>query len=225
MSWIVKLLTSSLGKKVIMSLTGLFLIIFLPVHLIGNIQLLADDGGESFNRYAKFMTSNPLIKTVSYLLYTFILLHAVQGILIWRQNKLAGGGGRYRGGKSPATWASRQMAGLGIVILVFILLHLWQFWFQMHWGQISMAIYDGDQVKDLYAVVADTFQHWWYVLIYVISMVVIGFHLQHGFQSAFQTLGISHKKYTPLIRTIGLGYSILIPLGFAVIPCYMFFIK
>ncbi|MBX2816555.1 MAG: succinate dehydrogenase cytochrome b subunit [Saprospiraceae bacterium] len=226
MSWFTQLLTSSLGKKLVMSLTGLFLILFLPVHLIGNLQLMADDGGESFNLYAKFMTGNPLIKTVSYLLYGFILLHAIQGMLIWKANRGAGGGSsRYQGGKSPTAWSSRQMAGLGMVILVFILLHMWQFWFQMKWGDIGTATYGGVETKDLYTIVQHTFKQWWFVLFYVISMIVIGFHLQHGFQSAFQTLGLNHKKYTPAIKTLGLIYSIIIPLAFAIIPCYILLIK
>lgn len=208
-----------------MSLTGLFLIIFLVVHLIGNLQLLIDDGGESFNIYAKFMTSNPLIKSTSYLLYSGILLHAIQGLLIWKQNKNSGGGNRYKGGKSPATWASRQMAGLGTIILVFILLHMWQFWFQYKWGDVGMVTYDGMTVKNLNEVVYATFKVWWFVLIYVISMIVIALHLKHGFHSAFQTLGLNHRKYTPAIKFLGTAYSILIPLGFAIIPLYIFFFK
>lgn len=225
MTWFTRLLTSSLGKKMIMSLTGIFLIIFLVVHLIGNFLLLAHDSGESFNQYAAFMTGNPLIKTVSYGLYAFIVLHAIQGLLIWKANKASGGGNRYKGGKSPTKWSSRQMAGLGTVILIFILLHMWQFWVQMKWGDLGMVSYGDGEIKDLYALVVYTFKQWWYVLIYVISMVVIGFHLEHGFQSAFQTLGLNHSKYTPAIKTVGLVYSILVPLGFAIIPCYILFFK
>jgi len=221
MTWFFKFLTSSVGKKLIMSLTGLFLIIFLVTHLVGNFLLLSDDGGESFNLYAKFMTSNPLIKTVSYLLYTFIVLHAVQGILIWRKNKASGGSTRYSGGRPQTTWAGRNMAGLGTVILIFILIHMWQFWFQYKWGEVATATYDGVTVRNLYEVVNYTFQQWWFVVFYVFSMVMIAFHLQHGFQSAFQSLGLNHQKYTPLINAVGTAYSILIPLGFAIIPVYM----
>ena len=92
MGWFTKFLTSSIGRKLVMSLTGLFLIIFLIVHLAGNLQLLYDDGGVQFNLSAEFMTSNPLIKTVSYLLYAFILIHALQGWAIWRKNRQARGG-------------------------------------------------------------------------------------------------------------------------------------
>lgn len=225
MSWITNFLTSSLGRKVIMSLTGLFLIQFLLIHLIGNLQLLAGDEGQQFNVYAKFMTSNPIIKTVSIVLYASIILHIVQGIAIWIKNRNARQS-RYAVNKHPDTdFSSRNMAWLGMIIMVFLILHLWQFWFQMKFGVLdSMDYGDGSgPVKNLYYPVAYAFKQWWYVLIYVVSMIVIGLHLKHGFQSSFQTLGLNHKKYTPIIKTLGLIYSVLVPLGFAIIPIYFYF--
>lgn len=225
MSWFSTFLTSSVGRKLVMSLTGLFLIIFLVVHLIGNLQLLLDDGGEQFNHYAEFMTSNPLIKTVSYLLYASILVHAFQGWLLWRNNSAA------RETKyavkvtrtvNTSSFASRNMGWLGTVIFIFILLHLYQFWLQMKLGNLPMANYDGEQVKDLYTIVAEAYTNPIYVAFYVISMVIIAYHLLHGFQSAFQTLGLNHHKYSPLIRTVGRIYAIVVPLAFAIIPIYMY---
>ncbi len=227
MSWFSNFLTSSIGRKLIMSLTGLFLISFLVVHLIGNLQLLVDDGGEKFNLYAEFMTTNPLIKTVSYLLYFFILLHAIQGWLLWRRNKAARGQGYAvkvnRGAKGYHPKVANAMGWIGTIIFIFIVLHMYQFWLQMKMDVIDYASYDGQEVKDLYALVAATYENIVFVLIYVVSMVFIAFHLWHGFQSSFQTLGLNHKKYTPLIRTVGAIYSILVPLGFAIIPLYMHF--
>ena len=223
MSWITSFLKSSLGKKLVMSLTGLFLILFLVVHLVGNLQLLIDDGGEKFNLYAKFMTSNPLIKTVSYGLYLFIVIHTWQGILLWRQNRKARGIRYEVPSKTTSSFSARNMASLGIIIFVFILIHMWQFWFQMKIGALDMVTYDGYEVKNLYEPVKMAFANVWYVVFYVLSMLVIAFHLWHGFQSAFQTLGMSHHKYMPLIKTVGAIYSILIPLGFAIIPVYFFF--
>ena len=230
MSWFTQFLTSSIGRKLLMSLTGLFLIVFLLVHLLGNLQLLANDGGESFNIYAKFMTTNPLIKFTSYGLYFFILLHAVQGLVIWSKNRTARGNQGYavkvtRAVNTNGTIA-KSMGWLGTIILVFILLHMYQFWLQMKMGAVNMVNYgDGEQVKDLYTLVAAAFADPLYVVIYVASMIVIAFHLWHGFQSAFQTLGINHKKYTPFIQLVGKGYSILIPLGFAIIPILMYLNK
>lgn len=228
MSWFTNFLTSSIGRKVVMSLTGLFLISFLIVHLIGNLQLLAPDEGESFNIYAYFMTHNPVIKTVSYLLYAFILIHAVQGWILWRKNRKARGSQRYAVKVTRAvgtnSFAASNMGWLGTIIFIFILVHMYQFWLQMKMGNLPMATYDGQEVKDLYAIVSEAFANIGYVIFYVVSMVVIAYHLLHGFQSSFQTLGLNHKKYTPFIKAVGIVYSILVPLGFAVIPLYMYFV-
>jgi len=219
MSWFSRFLTSSLGRKLVMSLTGLFLISFLVVHLIGNFQLLIDDNGEQFNVYAEFMTTNPVIKTTSYLLYAFILLHAIQGILLWRHNRSSRGPVGYAGkAANGASWASRNMGPLGVIILVFILVHMYQFWLQMKLDAVPDVTIDGKEVKNLYAPVAEVFSNGGFVAFYVLSMVIISVHLWHGFQSAFQSLGLNHKKYTPVIRTIGHAYSVLVPLGFALIP-------
>ena len=129
MNWFIKFLSSSIGRKLIMSLTGLFLILFLTVHLIGNLQLFKDNGGQAFNVYAHFMTSNPLIKFIAYGNYFFILLHAFMGIYIASYNRKAKG-------QQPAvtnpnvriTWASKNMPILGGLILAFLLMHMGDFW-------------------------------------------------------------------------------------------------
>lgn len=226
MGWFSKFLTSSLGQKVVMSLTGLFLILFLAVHLAGNLQLLAADGGRSFNEYAYFMTHNPLIKTISYLLYTFILLHALQGWVLWRSNCVARGAQRYavhrlRAVNTNARIASR-MGWIGTVIFIFILIHMYQFWFKMKVGEVALVRYGEHEVQDLYSLVVTTYRDVGFVVFYVGSMVVIGVHLWHGFQSAFQTLGLRHSKYSPLIHFLGKAYAILVPLGFALIPILIF---
>lgn len=227
MNWFFKFLTSSIGRKLIMSLTGLFLIIFLVAHLVGNLQLLISDGGVQFNQYAKFMTSNPLIKSVSYGLYFFILLHAIQGILVWRKNSAAKGTKYAVTTKANNSWASRNMGPLGVVVLIFILIHMYQFWLQMKLGTLDMVPQgaDGAMIKDLYGIVSATYENIFFVIFYVVSMFFIAMHLSHGFQSAFQSLGINHKKYTPLIQFLGKAYSLLIPLGFAIIPIYFYFFR
>jgi succinate dehydrogenase / fumarate reductase cytochrome b subunit len=226
MSWFSDFLSSSIGRKLVMSLTGLFLIVFLAVHLVGNLQLLAGDGGQAFNVYAKFMTTNPLIKTTSYLLYAFILLHAIQGIVIWQKNKAARGPQGYavnvvRAANTNAAAAS-NMAWLGIIIFVFLVLHLYQFWLQMKLDVVPYVTYEGESYKDLFSLTAEAFANPLYVVIYVASMIVIGFHLWHGFQSSFQTLGLNHRKYTPFIQFIGKVYSVLVPALFALIPMLMY---
>lgn len=227
MNWFLRFFTSSIGRKLIMSLTGLFLIVFLVIHLIGNLQLLNDDNGLSFNTYAYFMTTNGLIKTVSYGLYLFILLHAFQGILIAKVNKSSRKNRYVSSQGQVANWESRNMAILGILILAFLLMHMGDFWLKMKMGQLDMVKYDGfdHAVKDLYGRVSIAFGQLWIVVLYVIGQVVLYLHLKHGFASAFQTLGWNHPKYTPLIKSVGLVYAILIPLGFALIPLYIYFVK
>ncbi|WKV12571.1 succinate dehydrogenase cytochrome b subunit [Marivirga harenae] len=221
MSWLSDTLTSTIGRKLVMSLTGLFLIIFLVVHLAGNFQLLADDGGLAFNAYAKFMTSNPIIKFTSYGLYAFILIHIIMSIALAAKNRAARPVGYDQvKGSANSSFSSRNMGILGFIIFVFLVIHLRNFWYEMHWGSIPM---DEAGNKDLYAVVNAAFAEWWYVAIYVVCMVGLAFHLSHGFSSAFQTLGINHKKYTPFIKKLGIVYAILIPAAFASIPLIMFF--
>lgn len=223
--WLIQFLKSSIGKKLIMSLTGLFLILFLIIHLIGNLQLLYSDGGKAFNTYAHFMTTNPLIKFTSFGLYFFILLHAVQGIILWLSNKGAKGSKYSVSAKDNATWASKNMALLGMLVLAFLCIHMGDFWFRMKIGWTEVVTYEGYDypVKDLYDRVVVSFSKLWIVLIYLIGMIALALHLHHGFSSAFQTLGINHKKYTPIIKAIGTGYAIIIPLLFAIIPVFIFF--
>ena len=221
MSWLTDTLTSSIGRKLIMSLTGLFLIIFLVVHLAGNLQLLAGDNGEAFNAYAKFMTNNPIIKFTSYGLYAFIVLHIIMSLLLVIKNKQARPVGYAQvKGSANSAWTSRNMGILGTVILIFLVIHMRSFWFEMKFGTLPMDEFGN---KDLYLIVAEAFSQWWYVALYVVSMIGLGFHLSHGFSSAFQTLGINHKKYTPFIKGLGIVYAIAIPAAFAAIPLYMFF--
>lgn len=227
MNWLSNILTSSIGRKLIMSLTGLFLITFLIAHLLGNLQLLADDGGVAFNVYAKFMTSNPLIKFISYGLYFFILLHTVIGIVLWSKNKKAKGSKYAVSPKhqSDVTWASKNMALLGTFILAFLFLHMGDFWWKMKFtNEIPMVNIDGDQIKDLYGKVKASFSELWIVIAYVFGLIVLAFHLWHGFQSAFQTLGLNHPKYTPLIKGLGKIFSIVVPAAYAVIPLYYYFV-
>ncbi|MFN4146133.1 MAG: succinate dehydrogenase cytochrome b subunit [Runella sp.] len=258
MSWITQTLTSSIGKKLVMALTGLFLCTFLIVHMVGNLQLFKDDAGLAFNVYAVFMTTNPLIKTVSYGLYALILVHAIEGLWLAYQNRQARGEQRYYvvNGAANSSWFSRNMAILGTILLVFIVVHMSNFWFQYKFGYVPYTKYEQDMttgaitseaytepikdkmeefvredsktrvviVKDLYRSVMESFKNPLVVLFYVISMFAVSFHLIHGFKSAFQTLGINHPKYNPLIQFLSVGvFGIIIPIGFALMPLYFFF--
>jgi succinate dehydrogenase / fumarate reductase cytochrome b subunit len=223
------LLKSSLGRKYLMALSGLFLCLFLVVHLIGNLQLFKDDGGQAFNEYTYFMTHNPLIKIVAYVNYAFILLHVFDGLLLTRSNAKARGSSYAKVDQSKSsTWSSRNMGILGTLILVFLIVHMRTFWFEMKFGSMPTISYSGDSMeyKDMYSVVAEAFSQTWYSLLYVISMFALGFHLVHGFQSGFQTLGLNHHRYTPVIKTLGIGvFAILIPALFAAMPLFFLFLN
>ncbi|GGZ14157.1 succinate dehydrogenase [Echinicola pacifica] len=224
MSWVTKTFSSTLGRKLLMALTGLFLIIFLIGHVSGNMLLFKGDGGQAFNEYADFMTTNQLVKALSYLTYISIIAHVVYAIILSVVNKKARPVGYAEvKASSNSSWNSRNMGVLGTIILIFIVVHLQNFWAQMHWGSIPMVTYESGEYRDLYAVVNLAFSNIGLVILYVVAMAFLGFHLNHGFASAFQTLGLNHKKYTPAIKFIGSAFSILVPALFASMPIYIYF--
>ena len=213
---------SSIGRKYIMALSGLFLCTFLVVHLLGNLQLFQNDDGVAFNLYTAFMVKNPLIKIVAYVNYAFILLHVIDGFYLTAQNRKARPQ-RYAmvDQSKSSSWSSRNMALLGTVILVFLVVHMKSFWFEMKFGSMPVTTIEGEEYKDMYSVVVAAFEQPWYAALYVISMFAIGFHLYHGFESGFQSLGIRHHRYTPIIKNIGtFVFAILIPALFAAMPVY-----
>lgn len=223
MNWFTNFFSSTIGRKLVMALTGLFLILFLVVHLIGNLQLLKGDEGQSFNIYAQFMTSNPLIKIISYVNYAFILIHVIWSIILTSRNRAARGVQGYAVTRNSSHWTSRNMGILGTFIFIFLVIHLRSFWYEMHWGGIPTATYEGTEYKNLYVVVDTAYANIWFVVLYVVSMALLAFHLFHGFGSAFQTLGLNHIKYNPVIKFIGVAFAVIVPALFALIPLYMYF--
>lgn len=206
-----------------MALTGLFLILFLAVHLAGNLQLLLDDGGQAFNVYAYNMAHNPLIRIISIGNFVFILLHIVVAIILARRNKAARPVGyAVTAGSTNSTWASRNMGLLGFVILLFLVIHLKGFWWEFKFGDIPMAEIAGQSYKNVYLIVQEAYSQAWYAAVYVICMIFLAFHLSHGFASAFQTLGLNHKKYSPIIKFLGSAFSIIVPVLFALIPIIIY---
>jgi len=222
MSWVVKTLTSSVGRKVTMSLSGLFLISFLAVHLSGNFSLLKADGGEAFNIYSDFMSTNPVIRVLEIGLVVGFLTHIFTGIYLLRSNDAARPVKYEVAQKSEASWFSKNMGLSGLIVLFFLLLHLKNFYWEYHYGAVNMVTIGGKEYKDMYKITAEIFGQWWYTAFYLIAFTLLGFHLNHGFQSAFQSLGLNHVKYTPLIKGAGTLVSFAIPAGFAVIAVATF---
>lgn len=222
------ILKSSIAKKYWMAFTGLFLCLFLLGHLLGNLQLLLEPtlAREQFNAYALFMTTNPLVKILSYVTYLSIIFHAVDGIILTIQNNKARPVKYAHNDPSKSSvWTSRYMGVLGTLILVFIVVHMGDFWREMHWElEPSYQLKDGTLVKDLYSEVREAFESFWYVALYALCMIPVGLHLSHGFSSAFQSLGLNHSKYNKAIHMAGMFFCIVVPALFALIPLYMHFV-
>lgn len=228
MSWVANTIRSTLGRKLVMAITGLGLILFLIAHLIGNMMLYIDDGGATFNLYAHSMAHNPVIYVFEAIIFAGFLFHIVDGIMLTVYNKKSRPV-QYHSKKSAdsVTWSSRNMGILGGILLIFIVLHLANFFAKSKILEpgpetIQMVNVDGTMVRDLYGVVQESFSVWWYSAIYVVCMIALGLHLYHGFESAFRTLGMSHKKYAPFVSALGIIYSIVVPALFASMPVYFF---
>lgn len=221
MSNTTSVLNTSLGRKFLMSITGLFLCSFLLVHMAGNLALFSSDGGKAFNEYTYFMTHNPIIRIMEIVLALGFIIHIVDAVILTRKNAQARPVAYAANNASEnSNWYSRNMGLTGTIILVFLIIHLKRFWFEFHFGPIPM---DAWGEKDMYYVVSTAFQEAWYVALYVVSMILLGAHLNHGFQSAFQSLGLKNKLYAPAISAVGLGFAIIVPLVFAMMPIAFYF--
>jgi succinate dehydrogenase / fumarate reductase cytochrome b subunit len=227
------LLSSSLAKKYAMAATGLFLCLFLVGHLVGNLQLFisGEAGREAFNVYAHFMVSNPAVKLLSYLTYLSILFHAVDGFVLTKLNRKARPVSyAVEKPSENSSWMSRNMMVLGTIMLVFIVVHMQNFWWQMHFGAMPIQVVDGVELHDLYTVVYAFFNPaesmaLLSLALYVAAMFAVGFHLWHGFSSSFQSLGLRHAKYTPVIRFFGRAFAVVVPGLFAAVVVYIYLIQ
>ncbi len=210
---------SSLGKKLIMSLTGLFLISFLVVHCLLNAFIFANDGGLLFNSGAHFMATNPLIRIMEYVLFLGLIAHMVQALVLTKENNKARPI-KYAVPSPSSTWYSRSMGLLGTLLLLFLIIHLAHFWVKSRFTGLPGEDANGNE--NLYAVMQEVFKNPLVVVVYVLGCGSLAYHLMHGFQSAFQTLGLNHKKYTPIIKSLGFWFSVIVSLIFAAMPVSMF---
>ena len=228
MSSIANAFSSSIGKKLIMGLTGLFLISFLVVHCFLNAFVFIDKTGVLFNEGAHFMATNWIIRAMEVVLMLGLLLHIIQGARLTFENQAA----RpvkyaYHNGRANSKWYSRSMGLLGTLLLMFLIVHLSDFWIVSRFTGIESfnggTPLDASGHEDLFAVMVNKFSEPWRVILYVLAMVSLAYHLLHGFASTFQTMGWNHKKYTPIIKAMGVWFSILIPLLFALMPIAIYF--
>ena len=219
MSWLSSALSSSIGKKFIVGATGLFLCSFLLVHVGINSLIFFNDGGELYNAAAEFMAKNVLIRTMEIGLFVGLLLHIYQTLALTFQNNSARPVKYYsvNTGKQNSTWYSRSMAILGTLLLMFLIIHLKHFWVV---SRFTDHITSGEET--LFQEMLEVFENPLIVAIYVLSQISLGYHLLHGFKSAFQTLGLNHVKYNGFIASVGVVFAIVVPILFALMPITMF---
>ncbi len=221
------LFKTSVGRKNLMAFTGLFIIFFLVIHLVGNLILVLPDsffpvefwGGvenvhDMYNAYSHFLVSFWPVTIVAWVLYIALIIHVVDAVLITLQNNKSRGEKYQVTDNSTSTWYSRNMGILGTVIGVFIVLHMAQFW-------LKYKVLGTEH--DLYELVFSTFKVWWMVLIYEIGIIALGFHLVHGIVSAHQSLGIYPKKVMNIIKYIALCFSLVMAVLYAIIPIILYF--
>jgi succinate dehydrogenase / fumarate reductase cytochrome b subunit len=212
-----RILISSISKKFVMAIAGLFLLTFLPVHLVINLLLLKSDP-EPFNSAAHFMATFPLVKIVEALLMISILVHVIYGIFLQVSNWLARPVGYVSGSKSETSFFSKFMIWTGASVLTFLVLHFFNFYF------IKLGIVEGNH-ENFYSTAHELFKIPAYNCIYLTCFILLGFHLYHAILSAFQTLGLNHRIWTPIIKKAALIYAIIIPSGFAFISISLWFFR
>jgi succinate dehydrogenase / fumarate reductase cytochrome b subunit len=224
--------TSSVGKKFVMAFTGLFLITFLIVHVGINACVFADiyddaDNGEMFNKAAHFMGSSYVIRLAEIGLFAGILLHIVQGYMLEVQNRAR----RKQGyavnmGSQGSAWYKKSMGLLGTLILLFLIVHISHFWVPSritYEETLNPVTYNGREVHDVFSKMAEVFSEPVWVILYLLGCLSLAWHLLHGFQSSFRTVGVHNKKWVAIVKGAGVGFSIIVPLIFALMPLSFYF--
>ncbi len=221
-------LNASIGRKFLMSITGLFLILFVAVHLAVNLLLIFDDRGDLFNEAAHFMVTNPAVRIMEPILGLGFLIHILWSFILeyryWKARPV-----KYKK-KNPganSTWESRNMFVLGALVLVFLIIHIINFYWVIRFNPDAMepATISGVEMENTYTLIAELFKDSLiYDIFYVLGAILLGFHLSHGFWSAFQTLGLNNSHWMKRLQVIGKIYAIIVAVGFSVIPLY-FLIK
>jgi succinate dehydrogenase / fumarate reductase, cytochrome b subunit len=217
-----KFLTSSLGKKAVMAATGLFLCLFLVEHLYTNVSLFYGDGGVEFNETSHSMVHMLIIRIIEIVLFAAIVIHVVQAVVLTKQNSNARPV-KYAidGASTTSSWISRNMGLTGSVILFFIVVHLYNFF--VPYRVTDTVGHEGQQT--LAQNVAEAMGNPMYAGLYLISVIILAWHISHGFHSAFQSLGLNNKKYTPVLKKVSAGFAILMGIGFASFPIIFFAAK
>ena len=215
---------SSITKKVWMALLGAFLLIFLLVHLSINLCLLRHDNGQWFNAAAHFMGTNYVVKVFEMILFLGFIIHILLGIILQLKNWMSRPVRYHISYRSTTPFLSKYMIYTGGIVFIFLVIHFFNFYFiKLGWVGENVPLVEGH--PNFYLIAKDLFSLPGYSIMYIILFIVLGFHLYHAFESAFQSLGLNVKKYNTVIEKAGLVYSIIIPAGFITIPLYFLIIK
>jgi succinate dehydrogenase cytochrome b subunit len=218
-------LSSSVGKKLLNGLTGVLLLGFIVAHLAGNLTIFV--GKDALNGYANLTHSlGLLLIAIELALGAVFVLHAIAGLTVWRDKQRARGTAyaqvASKGGASRQTLSSRSMALTGVVLLVFLVIHLYQFRFGPGEAQGYVADLHGEKVWDLNRIVVEHFKQPLWVAVYMGVMLLLGLHLRHGFWSAFQTIGVLNPRLRSAAFSFAVLFAVVIALGFFVLPLYVF---
>jgi succinate dehydrogenase / fumarate reductase cytochrome b subunit len=181
------------------------------------------DNGDMFNRAADFMGKTVVIRLMEIVLFIGFFVHIIQGLVLEFENRSKRKiGYKVQMGNRGSKWYSRSMGLLGTILLIFLLLHWWHFWIPSrftHAGlEIPIVLSNGRLAHDVFSLMKETFSEWWVVIVYVLACISLAWHLLHGFQSAFRTMGLHNSKYLNMLNAFGIGYSIIVPLLFALMP-------
>ncbi len=215
--------TSSIGKKLLMSLAGGFLVIFLLVHMGINLLILIFDDPMVYNKAAHIMGNNVLIKIFEIVLFGGFLLHIIYALILQIQNWIARPRRYVKTNYSNTSFFSKFMIHTAIIILIFLIIHFANFYFKAKFGHGKTIVLDGVVYHDLAAEIVDKFKMLPYVIFYIAAFVFLGFHLVHGFQSAFKTLGLDNRRFTPVIQLLAILYSVVVVGGYSLIPLMVYF--
>jgi succinate dehydrogenase / fumarate reductase cytochrome b subunit len=215
--------TSSIGKKLLMSLAGLFLVTFLLVHLGINLLVVIFDDPMVFNKAAHFKATNIVIKVFEIALFGGILLHVIYALILQVQNWIARPKRYVKANYSNTSFFSKFMIHTAIIILVFMVIHFVDFYFKVKFGHGKEILVDGVLYHDLASEVEAKFMMLPFVVFYIAAFVFLGFHLIHGFQSAFKTLGLDNRRITPVIQVLSILYTVTVVGGFSLIPLMIYF--
>lgn len=218
---------SSVTKKIWMSLMGFFLMTFLLVHLSINLLLVFSSNSDLFNEAAHFMGTNPFIQVFQWVLFAGFVIHIILGLILQVENWIARPKGYRVSPTSEDSFFSRYMIHTGVIIFIFLIIHFVNFFLVAKGviGELQEVEVNGKHMEDMGKLVIDLFHIPYYVVGYLIALLILGFHLDHGFQSAFQSLGLNHPKYTPCIKNLGHIFAVVVTLGYMIIPVFIYFSK